>query len=198
MPEAVPRSPSLSSSLKQNLLWLAGGLLAVGVLSMTASYAPNVMKRLILFHAIYGIACGMVLLWLAAETHPRWQRSLPLWGMGLCLLGACNMGWLSYQHFQKARAEYAAAHPRDAALQAMLEKFSAADPILKERYEEEKRRSNPHFADFLAHRLSNLGDWRSPWPELFWMGEVLLAGVLCAGTMWLKSSYRRPSDETST
>jgi len=97
------------------------------------------------------------------------------------------MGWLSYQHFRQARAEYAAAHPRDAALQAMLEKLSASDPELKARYEEEHRRAHPLFPDYLAHRVSQLGEWKHPWPELFWLGELLIAGICCAGTIRLKT-----------
>lgn len=160
----------------------------MAVLSLTASFAPPILKRLILFHIVFGMACGMTLVWLAAEIRPAWKWSLPVWGAGICLLGSINMGWLSYQHFRQARAEYAAAHPRDAALQSMLEKFSADDPELKARYEEENRRIEPHFQDFLAHRISPLGDWKSPWPELFWGVELLLASVCCAGTLRLKSA----------
>ncbi|WP_437221679.1 hypothetical protein SH661x_002426 [Planctomicrobium sp. SH661] len=185
-----------SPVLKQNLLWLGASVLAVGVLSVTASYVPTEMKRLFLFHAIYGIACGLVLLWLRGEIRPTWQRSLPAWGAVLCLLGAVNMGWLSYRHFQHARAEYAAAHPRDAALQSMLEQISVNDPEIKARYEEEQRRLHPRFVDFLVHRTSGLGEWKSPWPVVMWVGEVLLAGICCGATMWLKRDQLRPQTES--
>jgi len=180
------QAPPVTSPIKQNLLWLAGGLLSVLILSLTASLAPTVFKRLVLFHVIFGVAAGMVLLWLAAEIRPGWRKSLPVWGTMLCLLGAINMGWLSYRQFQKARADFAAANPRDAALQSMLEKLSVNDPELKARYEEEERRIHPRFQDFLAHRISSLGDWKTPWPEMFWSVEVLLSGLCCSGTMWLK------------
>jgi len=180
------QTPPVISSVKQNILWLASGLFSVLILSLTASLAPVVFKRLILFHAIFGAAAGMVLLWLATEIRPSWRKSLPAWGAGLCLLGAINMGWLSYRQFQKARADFAAANPRDAALQSMLEKLSVNDPEFKARYEEEERRVHPRFQDFLAHRISSLGDWKTPWPEVFWSVEIFLSGFCCAGTIWLK------------
>lgn len=187
MVDASSPHPVGETSWKRNLAWLAAGLLSVGILSLTASFAPTVFKRLLVFYAVFGVACGMVLVWLAAELRPPWKRSLPVWGAGLCLLGGINLGWLSFQHFQKARAEYAAAHPRDAALQSMLENLSKNDPELKARYEEENRRIHPRFQDFLQHRISPLGDWKTPWPELFWGLELFLASGCCAGTIRLKS-----------
>lgn len=180
------------------MLWLGGGLLAVMVLSMTASFAPPMMKRLVIFYAIFGIACGMVLNWLAEEVRPSWKKSLAIWGGVLTVLGALNMGWLSYQHFRKAREEFAAANPRDAALQAHLERFSKEDEELRKRVEEENRRARPLFPDYLAHRISGLVEVKTPWPEIFWGMEVLGSGLLCAGTIHLRQRPASKSKEPAT
>jgi hypothetical protein len=90
------------------------------------------------------------------------------------------MAWLSYRQLYDARQKAAAEHPQDQAALAMLEKLAADDPETRRRYEEERRYSAPGFSDYLAYRVSSLGVWPPPWPELFWGGELLLAGGLCA------------------
>jgi len=185
-PPQTDSPPSGRKTLQANLFWLGGGLLAVLVLSITASFAPPIMKRLIIFYAIYGIASGMVLNWLAEELRPGWTKGLVIWGGILTVVGAVNMGWLSYQHFRKAREEFAAANPRDAVLEAHLQRLSEQDEELRIRYEEEKRRTKPLFPDYLAHRISGIADLKTPWPEIFWGIEVLGSGLLCAGTMHLR------------
>lgn len=167
----------------RGLLWLGASLLAVLVLSVTGSYAPVPLKRLILFYGIFGIACGVVLRWLRAEIQPPGNRWVPVAGLVLCALGAVNLAGLSYRQFAQARQALAQQHPQELAAIRMAEKLEASDPQAMQRYAEERRKYEPRFTDYLAHRVSGLGAWKSPWPEIFWGGEVALAGILCGLTL---------------
>jgi 4-amino-4-deoxy-L-arabinose transferase-like glycosyltransferase len=172
------------------IAWLAASLLAAVALSLTASFAPPVLKRLGLYYAVYGIATGFVWSWLAREIRPPRSRWLPILGALIGLLGALNMGWLSYGQFRQARLQYAQQHPKDAASLAMLERLSETDPELRLRYQEERQRLDPDFADYLVHRVSSLGDWNLATAATFWGGEVAIATILSG---WVFSrSQKRP------
>jgi hypothetical protein len=161
------------------LAWVGAALAAALVLSLTGSFVPPLMKRLGLYYAVYGIATGFVSVWLAREIGPRSSRWLPILGALICLLGALNMGWLSYGQFRQARADFARQHPQDAASLNMLKRLSETDDELRARYLEEHRRLEPGFADYLVHRVSTLGDWNLASAATFWGLEVAMASALC-------------------
>ncbi|WP_437192996.1 hypothetical protein [Planctomicrobium sp. SH527] len=164
-------------------LWLLTGFLAVGVLSVTASYAPPELKRLIIFYVVYGIACGFVLNWLVGELRPQLTRSLPWLTAFLCIAGAINMGVLSYYHFEQARHELAKERPQDVEILNALREASKDDPEAQELYAKELRQFTPRFEDYLQNRVSQLGEWPVPWPGVFWGAEVILAAVAGGITM---------------
>ncbi|WP_437185675.1 hypothetical protein SH668x_002789 [Planctomicrobium sp. SH668] len=183
--------------LSRDLLWVVGSLVAVAVLALTASYVPNVMKRLGVFYFVYGIACGMVMLWLAAELRPAFQRSFPYIGGVICCIGACYLGWLSYQRFVDARAEMVASNPHSAAIESAIESFSKDNPELQEWAAASKRGKSLRFVDYLHHRVSSIGDWASPFPELFWICEVLIASIACGWTMQTRRRLEIPHESSS-
>jgi len=157
--------------------WILAGILAVGVLSVTAALAQPEFKRLVLFYVVYGLACGFVLRWLARELLPMGGGRLTVLAMLLGLLGAVNLGYLSYRHFEQGRQELAEKKSRDIAVLESLKSESDEDLELQNAYDKELRRYRPVFQDYLRHRVAALGQWESPWPELFWGIEVLAAAV---------------------
>lgn len=164
-------------------LWLLSGFLAVGVLSVTASYAPPVLKRLVIFYVVYGIASGYVLNWLVDELRPQLRRGLPWLTAFLCVAGAINMGVLSYYHFEQTRHALAKERPQDVEILNALREASKNDPEAQKLYAKELRQFTPSFEDYLQNRVSQLGEWPSPWPGVFWGAEVILAAVAGGITM---------------
>lgn len=179
------------------LMWLIVGLLATAVLSLGAAFAPHVAKRLLLFHGLFGLAGGLLLGWLLAELgvlHPIMPESTgeseasrrklsPAWlvsstGAAILILGGINMAWISSHQFRKTQQEQSRRQPEQAAALELLGRMSQDDPELAARYDEERRKLSPTFGDYLAHRVSSLGSWQSPWPTLFWLGELLLAAAI--------------------
>ncbi|WP_139228599.1 hypothetical protein [Planctomicrobium piriforme] len=190
-------SDSAPTTYTRIALWLLGALVAVGVLSVTASYAPGVMKRLIVFYIVYGIACGFVLDWLAGELLTRRGSWLPVIAGVLCAAGALNLGWLSYRHFEQARHLLAQQRSKDVQILETLRQASENDPAVREEYAEELRQFSPRFEDYLAHRVSSLGKWPAPWPLVLWLGEVSIAGVACSLTLRQLNRTRRSTSNLS-
>ena len=169
------------SERKSAILWIVGGVVAIAVLSVTATFVPAALKRLVIFHLVFGAACGYVLAWLAEEL------SLPLrgWMMPfvalLTVAGAVQMAHLSYRQFHAARQELARERSKDVAALKMMQSLAEQDEEFRREYEVELKKFDPDFPDYLAYRVSQLGDWSSPWPMVFWLVEVLLSGVAGAG-----------------
>lgn len=157
--------------------WILSGILAAIVLSVTASYTPTVMKRLIIFYVVYGAACGFVMHWLAGEIRPSAIRLLPVLTSLICLAGAVNVGLLSYRHFEQGRQHLARERPKDVEILETLKKASENDPEMRQQYDRELRQYSPRFDDYLRHRTTNMGDWGSPWPEILWGIELLLSSI---------------------
>ncbi len=166
-------------------VWLLAGFLAAAVLSVTASFAPAEMKRLLLYYVVYGIACGAVLHWLSIELRPGTPRLLPYFAGVICLVGALNLGFLSYRHFEQGRQKLALERPKDVEILKTLRSASEQDPEVYEQYSRELRQFSPRFDDYLRHRVSSLGEWNRPWPELFWGFEVLLSAIASGITLFL-------------
>lgn len=188
------------------LYWLFLGTLAMAVLSLAAAFAPPMAKRLLLFHAAYGVIGGFGLGWLAAELRvlrpvaepdslkspasstaepeatsrrklcPVWLVSLT--GAAILLGGGIHIAKISSEQFRQTQQARARQNPEQAALLEMMAGMSQDDPELAARYEDERRKASPTFQDYLAHRVSGIGTWKEPWPFLFWAGELLLAAGL--------------------
>ncbi|HWL09338.1 MAG TPA: hypothetical protein VNQ76_13100 [Planctomicrobium sp.] len=158
-------------------LWICSGILAAGVLSVTAAYAPAGMKRILIFYIIYGGACGFVLNWLAGEILTGQTRFLSLSVALICFAGAVNLGFLSFRHFEQGRQQLARERPKDIEILESLRVATGQDPDAQKEYEKELRRYYPRFDDYLRHRVSNLGNWPSPWPEVLWGIELLLSAI---------------------
>jgi|GEM_PF-1827325 len=164
-------------------VWVAGCLLSAAVLSVTAAYAPTVMKRLILFPLVYGVACGFVFHWLLHELELRWSRLVLALALVIGCLGTVNVGILSFHQFQRARHEQARQNPKDLEMLETIRQASQNDSELQAEYAKELQYYTPGFREYLQHRVSILGNWPEPWPALFWGLEVVLAGCGTAGMM---------------
>ncbi|WP_437206113.1 hypothetical protein [Planctomicrobium sp. SH664] len=174
---------------RRRLIWLGCGALGAAVLSVTGTFAPLSLKRLVLFHGLYGAACGYVLGWLAEEIQPPPGRWLFAAVFLLSVGGCVNLAWLSFRQFETSRRGLAAEQSEQVAALNMLEKMGPTDPESRARYAAERRKYAPEFTDYLAHRVSALGTWSTPWPEFFWLAECLTAGgVACGMFHWRRGN----------
>ncbi len=192
--ETVAPANQPATSVWRKVCWLASGVVAVLVLSVTASFAPAEMKRLFVFPMVVGAIGGYVLGWLAAEfdLHPR--RGFIVACAALVLLGGVNLGWVSYRRFAEVQARWVREHPDEAAAMRMVQRLSEFDPKLADGFESRRPLLDPTFLDYLEHRTKGLGTLRRPWPVVIWGGELILASV--AGVFVFRRRSRSAKGET--
>jgi len=157
------------------LSWLARTALVALVLSIAAAHVPTRVKLLGLFSVVAGSAMGATSAFLT-KPHPnrvprRWLLAVFL----TALVGLAGSTWLAYR--------------LDAFSQSKSLQQQMAVTMMKqmERDSGGEIASAPtvstinEFRWYLARRVKQLGSWPSPWPELFWIGELLAGG---AAAVW--------------
>lgn len=170
------------SRAMSRLLWLALGAGGVLALSIVAGLAPVGLRKLALYHAAFGVCCGLLLGTLSREIRAEWGAGLlPLSGL-LAVLGGLNLAWVSYRPFVAERDEQRQRSARDLAAMSMMQEIAADDPEVQRLYAEERREYESSFRAYLANRVSRLGRWREPWPMAFWLGELVLSASLAMAT----------------
>jgi hypothetical protein len=95
------------------------------------------------------------------------------------ILAAAGYGHAAWQSYQRA-ARQAVAQPESLEQQmalAMLKETAGTDTELVKRYEAELAQHKPSWQGYLAQRLRPAGQWARPWPVVYFIVELLLAGV---------------------
>jgi hypothetical protein len=167
--------------------WKGVALAVVGavVLTAVASVMPAGTRKLVLFAVVFGMGTGWIVAAAAGQfAAPRRTALLMVPLLTITGLGfVAQRTWREYQALQRAAD---VEHPQHSALSPMLEAIAANDPETAQMLQREQSLQAPSFLEYLAVRTRPLGEWRNPWPTLFWVGELLLAslaGLLVAHRM---------------
>ena len=105
----------------------------------------------------------------------RWIAGLLVITFTLMSLTATAFrGWTQLKEDRQLAAK---SSPEQAMAVRMMESAADDDPEIAAELAVLRRRLIPTFADYLAIRTKPLGEWRQPWPIVFWGGEILLACV---------------------
>lgn len=178
--------------------WLAIGVLGIAVLSLLAAYAPPQIRKLVLFPAAFGVLAGWGLGRLGTEFQLP-QRRVALAAGVLVVAGLVNCGVATYRQLAAESRRAVQLDPQRLLGLRLLEEQAQHDAAWAQRLLEERLRSQPTFSDFLAGRVAGLGWWPDPRPALFWIGELLLAGLAGAWTAartLRRSTEHAPPDAT--
>jgi hypothetical protein len=147
--------------------WLGVGLVGLTALVLAAAHAPGRIRLLGLFAIVFGGVCGWGLARIAGALRVNAGRLVGLAIVGV-LVAAAETGLTleSWRlHVAERRREY------------FEESVKTIPGPLRESALEELRpifEREARFPSYLQYRVKNLGDWESPWPVLFWTGELLL------------------------
>jgi hypothetical protein len=147
-------------------------VLAVVVLTAFAAQAPSPLRKLVLFPVAFGVMAGLVIAWIRAKTG--WSSLHAAAGTAVLTLGGLTA--IAWQGHRQLVAEHRAAvknDPQRALSQSLLEYVAADDPS----WTTSPLDRDPTLLDYLAARTSSLGQWRAPWPVVFWCAESLLAAI---------------------
>ena len=155
-------------AVSAGLLWVLLSLVIVTAITLVAIQAPPRVKLIGLFAVGYGLLTGWLIALAAGPTRFVPGRPGVAVTFVLITLGQCGLALESHRLHRAAEFRTFEKSP-----QSRLPQAERLRHLLHEA---------TRFSVYQRHRLSALGQWPSPWPMLFWTGEVLLAGAL--GT-WL-------------
>lgn len=192
------------------LLFLAGSVIAAGVLGIAAAHAPAWTRLLVLFSLGFGLLLGWLLANLASLLNVRID-SPKLAVIALAALGGFVVTLYQTVALLPAPKPSTAIHPITALVEAqqqtpvkpqlesepqvMLEPIDPTrvppPPAAMANFQMQRQGSKPQFSSrlqfYLHYRIAS-GSWPRPWPEMFFGGEVLLG---MAGAVWMAIQCRR-------
>lgn len=156
------------------LSWLARTAVVVLAISIAAAHAPARVKLLGLFSIAVGGGMGATA---AFFTKPHPKRVFLKWFMTvsvMAFIGLAGSTWWAFR-LDTASQPKSPQQQMAATMMKQMERDSGGEippaPSLSEADE---------FRWYLARRVKQLGTWRTPWPELFWLGELLVGGTAAA------------------
>ncbi len=182
--EAPSHSPSSSP-----WAWCVASLVITTALSLAAAHAPPRIRLIGLFSVAFGLLIGWLLAVLAEKlvSHPS-RLVMSLVAAILTLGGLIGCGWETFRLEQSRLAK----SPNDDLALRLMEGMKAqggagdATPA--------KPSTLTAFRSHLSRRLRQLGDWPSPWPELFWLTE-LAAGA--SASVWALRRFHGVSSSST-
>lgn len=156
------------------LSWLARAALVVLALSIAAAQAPTRVKLLGLFSVGVGCTMGAASAFFT-QPHPAQAPRRRLLAMFLlAFTGLAGSTWLAFR-LDAASQPKSPQQQMAATMMKQMERDSGGEivPATSISAVDEFRR-------YLTRRVRQLGSWSSPWPELFWVGELLAGGAAAA------------------
>lgn len=165
-----------ASQHRQCLWGLLLMLVAAAVLTAFSSVAPAGLRKLVLFAVGFGLVTGVLVAWAAREN--RVSRRVALLVSTILILAGLSVT-AARSHAQLVAAQQAANRQNPDNLMGlnMLREAAANDSEVADILVRRQRQLHPEFVDYLATRVTHLGEWSQPWPVVFWIGELCLAVV---------------------
>ena len=157
---------------KSSIIWVTACCLSSGVLAMLAAHAPARVRLIGLFAVGFGLIVGWMAVRLAQvfEARPTRPTMFSL-AASFALVGFVAMTWQTFRLDEltqiKTKEEELAAR--------LMREFDRQQGIVTP--DLTRSSSLQRFRGYLTRRVSQLGRWPSPWPELFWWGECVSASV---------------------
>ncbi len=191
-PDPTPSEPGSA------LQFVLGAVVVAGGLGLLAAQAPARIRLLVLFSLGFGLLTGWLLASLAGRLNVRLDAA-KIAVIAIVTLGGLVTSVCATVAQQSPPAPVRDMHPIEAQVMAQMRKAAESSgshasvptgPTISVLPAIPAIAVTPappaSFADrvrtYLQHRVQMLGHWTSPWPELFWGGE-LLAGT--AGSVWM-------------
>jgi hypothetical protein len=175
---ALPESDQPQPEPGSILMFALAAVIATAALALVAAHAPARIRLLGLFSLAFGLLNTLIQTRLAAILHVR------ITGTVIALIAATTLAGLVGSTCQTVALQPTIKpldnnfHPVAALVAARMVEAAPKEEI-------------PEFGDrlhtYLIRRVSLIGNWSSPWPEVFWGSELLLgtAGAVCLA-YWIR------------
>jgi hypothetical protein len=180
MSETPPAKPSASQVREPRTWpwsWLFASLIFTLAISLAAAHAPPRIRLIGLFSVAFGLIVGWsmnrLVEMLNVDSSRRFvEMIVAIFTVGGLVGSTCEVVRMEIMNRGKS--------PRDGLAARMIEEMETQSKP------SERQDSQPtkvmEFRRHLSYRIRQLGDWSSPWPEFFWMAE-LIAGA--TASVWI-------------
>ncbi len=173
------------SSFTTYILWLISSILSILVLGYFSAFVPGRFKLLGLFACSLGLmSSGLILYWknMWSMNHIQSLKTVSFVFAIICF------AWSTYHSFQKFKSNLnQQLSVQNSSLVPLNKNQAKIIQTEEDRTDKEVRQSirkmldsmkqDTTFPAYLRYRVSSIGNWSSPWPMIFWLTELLLAGV---------------------
>lgn len=189
--------------------WFIVSLILITALSLLAVHLPDRLKLLLVYAVVYGLISGGALTTLAIKLGVPVKRTLIFSILCLTILGQSLILYLSHQRYQEATQRQFKADQTSIVIERMLRTGEPPeDPEDRKEYEQvveqfqkakaerrEKEQQLLEISSYLQHRISLIAKLKSPWPQLFWLLELILC---CLAAIWASRQVAKPEPESPT
>jgi hypothetical protein len=173
-------SPSMHSRLYACCGWIVCSLIFTLAISLAAAHAPPRIRLVGLFSLAFGVLIGWVLRRLARALDADVPRTVV--GVVAMIMTIAGLVGSTCEIFRLEMARRGQSTNDAIALRMIEEMENKTTPPNNEQSAPTQLQE---FRRYLADRIRQLGDWPRPWPELFWLGEILAGGV---ASYWMSTS----------
>ena len=183
--------PVQSNSKSGFIQWLVISLILMTALSLLAVHLPERLKLLLVYAIVYGLISGGILTTLAVKFGLPTKKTFLLTIIVLIISGQTLVLYLSHQRYQEATLKRFQADQTAIVMERMFATNKPPDePEAREGYEQmlkqfqaakaerrEKEQNLLKISSYLKHRISPVANLATPWPELFWLLELVLCSL---------------------
>ncbi|WP_298862193.1 hypothetical protein [uncultured Gimesia sp.] len=187
--------PSPSNFKTGYIQWLIVSAVLITALSLLAVHLPERLKLLLVYAVVYGLISGGALATIAVKFGLPIKKTIILMIVCLVILGQSLILYLSHQRYQEVTLKRFKA---DQTMFSVDRMFATGKPPedpeslkgyehTRKLYQEAKleRQQNEKnlllISSYLQHRISSVANLKTPWPQLFWIMELLFC---CGSAIW--------------
>lgn len=202
--ESQPVQPNSKSGFIQ---WLVIALILMTALSLLVVHLPERLKLFLVYAIVYGLVSGGALTTLAIRFGLPVKKTLLLTIIGLTICGQALVLYLSHQRYQEETLKRFQTDQTMFAIDRMFANGEPPDdPKSRQDYEQfrkqveaakaerrEKEQNLLKISSYLKHRISPVANLTTPWPELFWILELILC---CFAAIWASRQVAHPETKS--
>ena len=188
-PSTTPLNDPSRAGNSSLSVWLVTSVAAIAALALAAAHAPPRIRLIGLFSIAFALLVGWLLGRLAErlDAHPS-RGLIGTIAVFLSIAGLIGATWEAFRLELSRRPK----SPNDAIAERLIEQMKTQTKLPP--FENREQSALLAFRRYLSGRIRQLGEWSSPWPEVFWISELVTAA---AASYWMATGRRRSFTRTS-
>lgn len=181
-----------------SLQWFVVAAIGMTMLSLAAVHAPPRIKLLGLFSIGVGVVAGLAFGWLARALDVKRSKALLSMTLLLIFAGLAFATIESHRIWSATEWEAFENSPNGKiARQSAMNQTLPKDFKTSLQESIDRQRQELSFENYLSRRVSALGNWRKPWPLVFWISEITIAAFAGGWICWRQADAASLPKSTS-